>query len=282
MISASKYHAYGNDFLIVASEQVSEENRSDFARAICDPHFGVGADGCIFVDRRPKGRFFLHIINRDGSEAGMSGNGCRCAASFLHHRRWAKQESLSLETISGHKICRLLTQKNLVWRYTTSLGEPSFAANAIPYIGGNVSTVLDYPLEVDGESVPITALSVGNPQCVVFVSTLPGRDEFERLGPALETHSAFPERTNVSFVQVENRHYLKVRIWERGVGPTHSSGTGCSGAAVAAIRTARAESPIEVDTGTGSQQVEWREGGEILLTGNSEFVAEVEFNWSHT
>lgn len=282
MISASKYHSYGNDFLIVASEQVSEGHQSDFARAICDPHFGVGADGCIFVDRRREGRFFLRIINCDGSEAGMSGNGCRCAASFLHHHRWATQETLSLETISGHKISRLLAQENLLWRYTMSLGEPSFSTDAIPFTGGNLPNVLDYPLDVDGESVSITALSVGNPQCVVFVANLPGQDVFERLGSALETHSAFPEGTNVSFVQVESKHRLKVRIWERGVGPTHSSGTGCSGAAVAAIRTARADSPIEVDTGTGSQQVEWSEGGKILLTGDSEFVAEVEFNWSHT
>ena len=212
----------------------------------------------------------------------MSGNGCRCAASFLHHHGWAKQETLSLETISGRKVCRRLAQENLIWRYTTSLGEPSFSADAIPFTGEDLPTVLDYPLEVDGEKVFITALSVGNPQCVVFAPALPSPNEFERLGPGLETHSAFPERTNVSFVQVEDKHHLKVRIWERGVGPTHSSGTGCSGAAVAAIRTARAESPIEVETGTGSQRVEWSEGGEILLTGDSEFVAEVEFNWSHT
>ena len=282
MISASKYHSYGNDFLIVASEQIAEEYHADFARAICDPHFGVGADGCILVDRRPGGSFFLRIINRDGSEAGMSGNGCRCAASFLHHHQWTKQESLPLETISGQKVCQLLGRKNLVWRYTTSLGAPSFATDEIPFAGSNLSIVVDHPLEINGQSVSITALSVGNPQCVVFVSALPSPEEFERLGPALETHSAFPERTNVSFVQVESRHRLKVQIWERGVGPTHSSGTGSSGAAVAAIRTARAESPIEVDTGTGCQQVEWSKGGEILLTGDSEFVAEVEFNWSHT
>ena len=282
MISASKFHSYGNDFLIVASEQVLEGHYFDFARAICNPHFGVGADGCILVERRPDGHFFLRIINRDGSEAGMSGNGCRCAASFLHHHRWAKQETVSLETISGHKLCRLRAHENLLWRYTTSLGKPSFSADAIPFTGTDLATVLDHPLEVSGEQVSITALSVGNPQCVVFVPTLPALEEFERLGPALETHSAFPERTNVSFVQVEGKHHLKVRIWERGVGPTHSSGTGCSGAAVAAILTARAESPIEVETGTGSQQVEWNQGGEILLTGDSEFVAEVEFNWSHT
>ena len=281
MISASKYHSYGNDFLIVASEQISDGDHCDFARAICDPHFGVGADGCIFVDRRPDEHFFLCIINRDGSEAGMSGNGCRCAASFLHHHHWTKQDTLSLETVSGHKMCRLLAQENLLWRYTTSLGEPRFSPDAIPFTGTDLSSVLDHPLEVGSRNVHITALSVGNPQCVVFVPTLPAQEEFEHLGPALETHSAFPERTNVSFVLVEGKHRLKVRIWERGVGPTHSSGTGCSGAAVAAIRTGRAESPVEVETGTGSQQVEWSQGGEILLTGTSEFVAEVEFNWSH-
>ena len=281
MIAASKYHSYGNDFLIVASEQVLETDYSEFSKAICDPHFGVGADGCIFIDQGSGERFFLRIVNRDGSEAGMSGNGCRCAASFLHHHRWIDEETLTLETVSGYKVCHLLNQEKLVWTYSSSMGKPRFAADAIPFVQGNLSAVRNHPIKVADRTVSITALSVGNPQCVVFVSTLPTPNELAQLGQALETHESFPQRTNVSFVQIKDRHRLHVRIWERGVGPTHSSGTGSSGAAVAAIHTDRAESPVEVATATGSQMVEWKPGKEILLTGKSEFVAEVEFNWSH-
>ena len=139
--------------------------------------------------------------------------------------------------------------------------------------------MVDYSLEVPGGTVSIAALWVGNPQCVVFVEELPTGVELERLGSGLECHSSFPEKTNVSFVQVKDSHHLTIKLWERGVGETHSSGTGACGAAVAAIRSGQAQSPVDVQSPKGSQQVEWNPGGEMLLTGEAELIGEVKFHW---
>ena len=210
----------------------------------------------------------------------MSGNGCRCAGAYVHHRGLSRKADLVLETLSGQKIHHLLDRGESSWRYRSSLGRPSFVPEEIPIrLDERLLQVVDYALQVKAETVTVTALSVGNPQCVVFVSTLPEDAEFRRLGSALEVHSFFPERTNVSFVRVTGPRRLQARIWERGVGPTHSSGTGCSGAAVAAIHTGRIGSPARVGTETGEQEVEWQPGGEVHLTGRVEFVGDVHYYW---
>ena len=210
----------------------------------------------------------------------MSGNGCRCASAYLHHQGRARNPHLTLETLSGNKTHQLLDQDEFSWTYCSSLGRPSFIPKEIPIrLKERLFQVADYPLQVGTAPMKITALSVGNPQCVVFVSVLPEDDEFRRLGSALEGHPAFPERTNVSFVRVAGPGCLEVRIWERGVGPTYSSGTGCSGAAVAAIHTGRTGSPARVVTETGEQAVEWQPGGEVHLTGQVEFVGDIHYHW---
>ncbi len=159
------------------------------------------------------------------------------------------------------------------------MGAPSFDPAAIPFQApSKLEQVQEYSLEVQGQTVSINALSVGNPQCVVFVEEFPEAAEFERMGGGLECHPCFPERTNVSFVRVEELHRLQIKIWERGVGPSHSSGTGSCGAAVAAIRAERAQSPVQVHTQKGSQLVEWNPGEEILLTGEVEFIGEMKFH----
>lgn len=276
LIEGAKYHGYGNDFVIIPMDQVVEEQFSSFALKICDSHFGIGADGCIFLKRsRP---FRLRIFNRDGSEAGMSGNGARCASSYLHHQGLT-EDRIELETQSGRKSFQLLEAGPPRWTFTSDMGMPRFTAKAIPFLPGDLDTIRDYPLEAAGEPLKVTAVNVGNPQCVVFLDELPGENRFQSLGSALEQHPAFPERTNISFVQVVHRHLLTVRIWERGVGPTHSSGTGCTGAAVAAIWTDRTDSPVTVETSTGAQVVEWQTGESISLTGDAEFIANFRFAW---
>ena len=156
----------------------------------------------------------------------------------------SRKADLILETLSGPKIHHLLDHGESSWRYRSSLGRPSFLPEEVPIrLEERLSRVVDHSLRVGDTAVTVTALSVGNPQCVVFVTDLPQDPEFRRLGSALEVHPAFPERTNVSFVQITGPRRLQVRIWERGVGPTHSSGTGCSGAAVAAIHTGKVGSP---------------------------------------
>lgn len=276
LIRGAKYHGHGNDFVIIQMDQVSEASFSSFARKICDNHFGIGADGCIFVGHSTP--FSLRIFNRDGSEAEMSGNGARCVSAYLHHQGLAG-EKIDLETRSGRKSFRLLEAGPPRWTFTSDMGRPGFAARVIPFSPEELDAVREYPLKVAGETLKVTAVNVGNPQCVVFLDELPDEVRFQKLGSALEKHPAFPRRTNVSFVRVIESHHIKVRIWERGVGPTHSSGTGCTGAAVAAISTGRAESPVTVETATGAQLVEWEPDSVISLTGDAEFIADFRFVW---
>jgi len=209
----------------------------------------------------------------------MSGNGFRCGCAFLHRHDRVDQPEVTLETGSGVKIYTLLEEEEGFWRYRSRMGAPSFDPAAIPFQApSKLEQVQEYSLEIQGQPVSINALSVGNPQCVVFVEEFPEGMDFDRMGGGLECHPYFPERTNVSFVRVEDSHQLKIKIWERGVGPTHSSGTGSCGAAVAAIRAERAQSPVQVHTQKGSQLVEWNPGEEILLTGEVEFIGEMKFH----
>lgn len=278
-VQAFKYHGYGNNFLLVNRDQAGIGDPGDFASRICDPSFGVGADGCVLFAVVGGSRIDVRIFNRDGSEAGMSGNGCRCAAAHIHRQRLAESDELLIQTASGPKSYRLVESGEGLWTYRSLMGHPRFAPKDIPCAARGVDEVRDYPLRIGRETLSIHALSVGNPQCVLFVEQLPDEKRFRRLGSQLEAHPFFPDRTNVSFVRVEENR-LRLRIWERGVGPTHSSGTGSCAAAVAAVRAGLVGSPVEVATETGSQTVRWRLGEEIELTGAAEFIAEILY-WRH-
>ncbi len=283
-IEAHKYHGYGNDFLIVWDGQVHADEHSEFSRAICRRHWGVGADGCVFLSPLKSNRYLYRIYNHDGSRAGFSGNGGRCACAFLHHFRLADREEILLETQSGDKRFLLLEAERPAWTYRCWLGEPDFAPDSIPFRPQSkesmgLERIVDHPLDVGDQTVRITALFMGNPQCQLLVKELPSDDTFRRLGAMLERHPAFPDRTNLGFVQVEGRHRLKLRIWERGVGPTQSSGTGSAASAVAAIVNGKADSPVEVHTESGLQQVEWSPGNPVVLTGQCRYVARIEYCW---
>lgn len=277
MIKASKYHGYGNDFLIVPAGQVDQTNYRQVARATCDRHFGIGADGCIFLENPEGNRFPIRIFNLDGSEAGMSGNGTRCAAAYVHHKELSSQDEIVFLTVSGAKSYRLLESSFPTWRYQSRMGVPAFSPSKVPFIpSDDLEAIRDYELTVGRHVVRINALWVGNPQCGVFVDELPGDDLFDEIGRGLSLHPSFPQGTNVSFVLPTGPQSLKIRIWERGVGPTHSSGTGSCGAAISALVENRVHSPVIVQTETGTQVVEWEPGEEIRLTGEACFVADAE------
>ncbi|MFQ5737798.1 MAG: diaminopimelate epimerase [Acidobacteriota bacterium] len=280
MIEVDKYHGNGNDFLVLLAHQVDPEDYAAFSKSICEPHFGMGADGCVFLTPLSARDIRIRIFNRDGSEAGMSGNGVRCAGAFVHRRHLSGERELLLETRSGTQSCVLLGERDLIWEYRLRLPPPSFSPPRIPcQAGPKLESIEDFCLQLGPDQVRIHALRVGNPQCVVFVDDLPAEAVFRRLGPALERHPFFPHRTNVSFARVDGSHRMKIRIWERGVGPTCSSGTGACGAAVAAIRSGRTASPVRVATDTGEQEVQWSPGQPILLTGEASFVAASHFKW---
>lgn len=280
IVPCSKLHSYGNDFIVSLASDLTGKKFSDFSRSVCHPHLGIGADGLVVVEKIEGSSIEISIFNRDGSETGMSGNGTRCACAFVHLRGWVEDPEITVRTKSGPKLYRRISREGETLTYASSIGVPGFEPERIPFSAGReVERVRDFPLEAAGQTVRVTALNVGNPQCQVYMDPLPDRECLCRLGPALEWHKAFPEGTNVGFYRVNSPHRLELKIWERGVGQTLSSGTGCSAAAVAAIETGRARSPVEVSTETGTQRIEWTPGREILLTGASQWVAECRFYW---
>jgi len=268
----TKFHGYGNDYLVLEAGAVVAEvtNLSRFARQICDRHYGAGGDGIAIVDRSdtPDADFRVRIFNPDGSEAALSGNGTRCAASYLYYRKLWTNPELRLITKSGLKLYILRDEIGVgAYLFDSDLGEPRFESDSVPMIVDEpLPRVIGYPLKVDGQSFEVTAMEMGNPHCAMFV------DDFEALnwrgiGKSVENHQQFPERTNVEFIRVLDRDRIEIRIWERGVGETTASGTCSCAAALAAMVNGLTERQVEVQTPGGSVNVRWQESNHVVLTG---------------
>ncbi len=254
-IPFTKAHGAGNDFLLTWADQVPEVDLASTARAICDRHTGVGADGWILIRGRT-----IRLFNADGSEGELSGNGTRCAATLLID---AEQNEVTILTGAGPKHLRLLRRDGRRFWFEMNMGSPVVDDREIR---------CDIPLKHGAQEV--TILDVGNPQCAVFVESIP--PNWEALGVEIEGHSRFPKRTNVSFVRVIDAHTIETRFYERGAGVTLSSGTGSTGAAVAAILRKVAASPVTVHTPAGeSLQLRWDDS--VYLTGPAEIIAAGEF-----
>lgn len=281
----TKFHGYGNDYIVVETEQAAGVGASDdapdafagFVRRICERHYGAGADGVALVGAAEDGvaaDFRVRIFNPDGSEAAMSGNGTRCAAAYLHFaERWTRDE-LRLSTRAGVKFYRLRERLGEGrYRFEAEIGKPVFASAAIPMLTGEPREfVRNYALEVTrGETVAVTALQMCNPNCCIFVPDFESLD-WRRIGRLIESHAQFPERTNVEFVRVRDRHSIEVRVWERGVGETLSSGTGACASAVAAAYNDLTDRRVRVEMPGGLLAVHWRDDGEALLTGDAAFI----------
>jgi len=249
-----KTHALGNDFLLVEHTGSIPSDYPELARRICHRYFGVGADGLILWT--PTGeRFRLRIFNCDGSEAECSGNGLRCVAAYLMESgRWSKPE-IVLETVSG-----AYTLRRVGAQYEADMGVPAL-------------DLIDFPLKLNDETFRITTCSTGNPHCSLFVDQL-NDTQVERIGPLLERHPAFPNRTNVEFIHVLNRDEIEVSFWERGVGVTYASGTGSCGATVASILNGKTGRDVTVHTKAGRLQVQWPENGRLKLTSTAKVVAD--------
>lgn len=276
MTRFTKFQGFGNDYLVFEADQLSEiSDLGKFARQICNRHYGAGADGIAIVRQSGESAsdFTVRIFNPDGSEAGMSGNGTRCAASYLNfHGLWSK-EQLRLQTRNGIKRYTLLdrsTEGSFLFR--SELGQPKFDNASIPLLtDAPLDQVIDYPLPVAGENLQVTALQMGNPNCCIFVEDFDAID-WRRLGPLIENHERFPERTNVIFIRVRDRGNIEERIWERGVGETESSGTCSCAAVVASVINGKTDRQVDVHAPGGLIQIEWRGDGEVVLTGRADVV----------
>jgi len=277
----AKLHGLGNDFLVVqAVEGGFGRSFSALASVLCRRQTGIGADGILFfqpaVGDEAADAAAL-IFNADGSEAEMSGNGTRCLAAYLIHSGVLASPVVRIRTISGVRVFTLKEQQGNIFTFESAMGCPVTDPAKVPsLLGSGSEAIVDFPLTVAGGSVRITVCSMGNPHCSTFwhdVSLAP----IETLGPELERHASFPNRANVEFIQVLDSHRIRVRFWERGVGPTLSSGTGSSAAAVAAILNRRVESPVTVEVPGGSLLVHWRPPDELRLTGTAEYICSIEF-----
>lgn len=255
-ISFVKGHAYGNDFLLVPESDVGGLELGLLARAMCHRLEGVGADGLIAYGFE-RDRIRMRLFNADGSASEMSGNGVRCLAALVV-RDQPGSTTVSVETLAGLKVLELTERADDRLTFRASMGAPH--------------DIRQIEFEAAGEHVKAVALSVGNPQCVLLDDPLQER-RLRTLGPAIEHHPRFPNRTNISFARVETPGRVRVLIWERGVGPTQASGTGACGAAVAAAAYGGAARDVEVISPGGSQRVEWLEDG-IYLTGWAKLVFE--------
>lgn len=256
-IPFTKAHGAGNDFLLSWAERVPAGDFPAIARAICNRHTGVGADGWMLVQGAT-----IRLFNADGSEAEISGNGTRCAAAVLIDSGHASND-VTIHTGAGPKHLRLLERTGRRFVFEMNMGRPVFHQHEVRCM-----------LPLSSGARDVTILDVGNPQCAVVVDRFP--DDWHAIGAEIEAHPHFPKHTNVSFVRPVDRHTIETRFYERGAGVTLSSGTGSTGAAVTAILRNLAASPVTVLTPAGeSLRIRWDDS--IYLTGPAEIVATGEF-----
>jgi diaminopimelate epimerase len=271
-----KFHGFGNDYIVIESAElagVSEVSLGEFARRICNHHYGAGADGIAVLSPSASADFHVRIFNPEGSEASLSGNGTRCAAAYLHYKQLWTAKELRLSTRAGIKLYTLLEDDGRGrYVFDSELGRPKFDPASIPMLTrGSLEKVIDYELVVAGESLRVTALQMGNPNCCLFVKDFAEID-WRRIGKAIENHQQFPERTNVVFVRVEDRNTIELRIWERGVGETEASGTCSCAAAVAAMTKGETERLVNVLMPGGKARIHWRPDDEVVITGTAEVI----------
>jgi diaminopimelate epimerase len=260
-VELAKAHAYGNDFLIVrASELALFPDLPAFARAVCDRHRGIGADGVMVIEDTTAGAD-TRLFNADGSASELSGNGVRCVGVVLSfERNMSAGDVVTIGTGAGPKTLTFLGATRRCLTFRASMGPPREMRQA--------------SFDVAGQRVEAIVMRVGNPQCVVLGPL--SKERLHTIAAGLAVHPAFPEGTNVELATVERPDLVRVLIWERGVGPTEASGTGACAAAVAAAAFGGASRCVDVASPGGSQRVEWTDN-DILLTGDAHMVGT--FHW---
>ena len=250
-----KAHAYGNDFLLVPADAATGDLPS-LVRAMCHRHTGIGADGVVLYTLRERGAT-MRLLNADGSWSELSGNGLRCLAALVVRAQGLQPGlSVAVDSEAGPRTLDFLSQEGERYQFRADMGQPM--------------EIREVRIPVLGETITATVLRTGNPQCVIL-GPLPAAERFNAFGAALSTHAMFPAGTNVEFAVVEAPDRIRIMIWERGVGPTSSSGTGSTAAAVAAAAHGGASRAVDVIAPGGTQRVEWQESA-VYLTGWAELV----------
>lgn len=271
----SKFQGIGNDYIIIdefKQEVVPEKQKSAIARLLCKRQFSIGADGVLFVcpSTHEDAEIKMRIFNADGSEAEMCGNGIRCFAKYVYQKGLIRSLTMRIETLGGIKIITLSTSEGVVSTIQVDMGEPKLLRSEIPMRGENTH-VINEPLIIGDISYKITCVSMGNPHCVIFVDNVKDLDIEQ--GRLIETHSVFPQRTNVEFIKIISSREIEMRVWERGVGETLACGTGACAATVAAFLNGKTDRKTTVHLLGGDLDLFWDAStNHVYMTGPATHV----------
>jgi diaminopimelate epimerase len=266
-------HGAGNDFLFVDGRDAARDWPA-LARAMCDRNFGAGADGLIVAIEPERAAARMRLFNADGSEAELSGNGVRCFAKFVIEHGIAARTgpTLDVETGAGVVSLDLVREGGRVTGARVDMGAPRLEASEVPVAVERPAPVLDVPLEIDGEALSLTCVSMGNPHAVHFVEGPVAQFPLGRIGPQVERHALFPARVNFEVARVMDRSHIESRTWERGVGETMACGTGAAAIMVAARLHGMVEDRVSVAEPGGTLVLEWDGRGHVFLTGPAAYV----------
>lgn len=270
-----KMQGLGNDFILIdsLSKPLGDSSfLSYLAKRLCNRNFGIGADGLILILPSSKADLRMRIFNFDGSEAEMCGNGIRCFAKYVYENKIVTKSKFTVETLAGIIIPELIIVNKKVSGIKVDMGIPKLRRREIPMIGEDSPTVIDETLKVNPEQIfKITCVSMGNPHCIIFTDDVKSIAVSE-IGPQIENHPLFPQKTNVEFIQVLNRKEVNFRVWERGVGETLACGTGACASLVASILNKKTDRQTLIHLPGGDLDIHWADYGHVYMTGPAELV----------
>jgi len=263
----TKMHGLGNDFIVVAGEQALPDNAAELAVWLCNRYFGIGADGLVYILPSEKADFRMRIINSDGSEAEQCGNAIRCVAKYVYDNGLAAKTELTIETLgAGVQPVVLQVEDGKVAQVTVDMGKPILNGLDVPTTI-DANPVIGHSVEVDGREFRFTAVSMGNPHCVIYVDDAAGFD-LATWGPKLEKHPLFPRKINVEFATVNTRGQVDMRVWERGAGPTLACGTGACATLVSSVLNGLTDREATISLAGGDLRIKWDEASDrIYMTG---------------
>ena len=277
----TKMQGIGNDYVYVNCFEETVKDPAAVARYVSDRHFGIGSDGLILIKPSDIADCEMDMYNLDGSQGAMCGNGIRCVAKYVYDYGIVKKENISVSTKSGIKYLDLTVRDGKVALVRVNMGSPVLTASQIPVVS-STEEMINAPLKVNGETYYITAVSMGNPHAIVYMTDVDHLDIGE-IGPYFENHMAFPDRVNTEFVEVLDDHTLKMRVWERGSGETLACGTGACAVAVASILNGHVdgEKPVTVKLLGGDLEIFWdRQENLVYMTGPDATVFDGEIDLS--
>ncbi len=274
----TKMQGIGNDYVYVNCFTEKVDNPEAVSRFISDRHFGIGSDGLILIMPSDKADFRMRMFNADGSEGIMCGNGTRCIGKYVYDNGLTDKTEVTLETLGGIKHLKLFVGDGKVETVEVDMGKAILKPSEIPMLAEG-DTFINKPVEVDSKMHNITAVSMGNPHCVIFTRGVDGLD-LEKIGPSFENHRLFPERVNTEFCEIINDRTIKMRVWERGSGETWACGTGACASAVAAVLCgySKRDEEITLKLRGGDLAITYKSDGTVLMKGSAAKVFDGEID----